>query len=330
MESYSYNADGNRIAIDYDYTDPSTNDRSIYYTYNKFGQIVEARYDDNNDSHIDKVYHYTRNIAGQTLSLTQDNDADGNIDKNETYVLDINGKVLERHYDTNYDGVLDRKLYYTYNSAGQTLILRYDNDADGFVDRADTYVYNLYGQKIETHSDLDNDMAVDTIIYTTLDIKGRTIKTEYDYDSSVDNNINIIYDQPRNKYGEETFRSADTNVPSDPHIDYIVSYSNGNILDLSTYLTQHDAEGLSYIHLSSSANKANMLVVDNSSLNTLAGAANPYALKVVGDANDVVTATGATATGNTVSVGGIDYVEYSFGTAGVTFYVEPTVNVNIL
>jgi hypothetical protein len=205
------------------------------------------------------------------------------------------------------------------------LSLQYDNDADGSIDRVDSYILNLYGQRVETQNDTDNDTHPDTITYSTLNIKGRAIKSEYDY--GADGSIDRIYEQPRNKYGEETFRSMDTDVVSDLNIDYLIAYSSGNILDLTSYVVQHSAEGLVYIDLSRTANRANTLIIDDSALNALAGWANPYALKIIGDTNDAVTAIGATATGNTVNVGGVEYVEYSFGVAGITFYVAPTVTV---
>ena len=164
IETYTLDANGDRIRIDVDTDADGNTDRVESYEVDAGGNRIQIDFDDNADGEIDRT--------------ELDDDADGNPDRIETYTLDENGNRnrVRTDFDNDSDGSIDRA--------------EFDDDADGVTDRSEIYTYDASGNRVRTDLDDNNDGIIDRIETYTLDASGNRIRTNSD--DNADGNIDRV------------------------------------------------------------------------------------------------------------------------------------------
>ena len=188
IETYTLDANGDRIRIDVDTDADGNTDRVESYEVDAGGNRIQIDFDSNADGEIDRT--------------ELDGDADGNPDRIETYTFDENGNrnrirtdfdndsdgTIDRaEFDDDADGVTDRSEIYTYDASGNRVRTDFDDDADGVTDRSEIYTYDASGNRVRTDFDDDADGTIDRSEIYTLDANGNRVRTDFD-----DNNDGII------------------------------------------------------------------------------------------------------------------------------------------
>jgi len=105
------------------------------YTYNARGDPLTLNYDINTDGKVDRRYSYSYGPGGNLLVESYDIDADGAADRIDSYSYDAHGRLLTRSRDTDGDGSADEISQYNRDSNGFLMSQSCDDDADGKTDR---------------------------------------------------------------------------------------------------------------------------------------------------------------------------------------------------
>ena len=191
IETYTLDANGDRIRIDVDTDADGNTDRVESYEVDAGGNRIQIDFDSNADGEIDRT--------------ELDGDADGNPDRIETYTFDENGNrnrirtdfdndsdgsIDRAEFDDDADGVTDRSEIYTYDASGNRVRTDFDDDADGVTDRSEIYTYDASGNRVRTDFDDNNDGIIDRIESYTLDASGNRVRTNSDDDA--DGNIDRV------------------------------------------------------------------------------------------------------------------------------------------
>ena len=191
IETYTLDANGDRIRIDVDTDADGNTDRVESYEVDAGGNRIQIDFDDNADGEIDRT--------------ELDDDADGNPDRIETYTLDDNGNrnrvrtdfdndsdgsIDRAEFDDDADGVTDRSEVYTYDASGNRVRTDFDDDADGTIDRSEIYTFDANGNRVRTDFDDNNDGIIDRIETYTLDASGNRVRTNSD--DNADGNIDRV------------------------------------------------------------------------------------------------------------------------------------------
>ena len=191
IETYTLDANGDRIRIDVDTDADGNTDQVESYEVDADGNRIQIDFDSNADGEIDRT--------------ELDGDADGNPDRIETYTFDENGNrnrirtdfdndsdgTIDRaEFDDDADGVTDRSEIYTYDASGNRVRTDFDDDADGTIDRSEIYTLDANGNRVRTDFDDNNDGIIDRIESYTLDASGNRVRTNSDDDA--DGNIDRV------------------------------------------------------------------------------------------------------------------------------------------
>ena len=164
IETYTLDANGDRIRIDVDTDADGNTDRVESYEVDAGGNRIQIDFDSNADGEIDRT--------------ELDDDADGNPDRIEIYTFDDNGNRnrIRTDFDNDSDGAIDRA--------------EFDDDADGVTDRSEIYTYDASGNRVRTDFDDNNDGIIDRIETYTLDASGNRVRTNSD--DNADGNIDRV------------------------------------------------------------------------------------------------------------------------------------------
>ena len=191
IETYTLDANGDRIRIDVDTDADGNTDRVESYEVDADGNRIQIDFDSNADGEIDRT--------------ELDGDADGNPDRIETYTFDENGNrnrirtdfdndsdgTIDRaEFDDDADGVTDRIEIYTYDASGNRVRTDFDDNNDGTIDRSEIYTLDANGNRVRTDFDDNNDGIIDRIESYTLDASGNRVRTNSD--DNADGNIDRV------------------------------------------------------------------------------------------------------------------------------------------
>ena len=187
IETYTLDANGDRIRIDVDTDADGSTDRAESYEVDAGGNRIQVDFDDAADGTIertefdadadgtaDRIEHYTYNAAGDLIRTDFDDAADGTIERTE--------------FDADADGTPDRIEHHTYNASGNRIQTDFDDAADGDIDRVEIYALDENGNRVRTDFDDNNDGIIDRIETYTLDASGNRVRT--DFDDNADGTIN--------------------------------------------------------------------------------------------------------------------------------------------
>ena len=187
IETYTLDANGDRIRIDVDTDADGSTDRAESYEVDAGGNRIQVDFDDAADGTIertefdadadgtaDRIEHYTYNAAGDLIRTDFDDAADGTIERTE--------------FDADADGTPDRIEHHTYNASGNRIQTDFDDAADGDIDRVEIYTLDENGNRVRTDFDDNNDGIIDRIESYTLDASGNRVRT--DFDDNADGTIN--------------------------------------------------------------------------------------------------------------------------------------------
>ena len=187
IETYTLDANGDRIRIDVDTDADGSTDRAESYEVDAGGNRIQVDFDDAADGTIertefdadadgtaDRIEHYTYNAAGDLIQTDFDTNADGTIERTE--------------FDADADGTADRIEHHTYNASGNRIQTDFDDDADGDIDRVEIYTLDENGNRVRTDFGDNNDGIIDRIETYTLDASGNRVRT--DFDDNADGTIN--------------------------------------------------------------------------------------------------------------------------------------------
>ena len=187
IETYTLDANGDRIRIDVDTDADGSTDRAESYEVDAGGNRIQVDFDDAADGTIertefdadadgtaDRIEHYTYNAAGDLIRTDFDDAADGTIERTE--------------FDADADGTADRIEHHTYNASGNRIQTDFDDAADGDIDRVEIYTLDENGNRVRTDFDDNNDGIIDRIESYTLDASGNRVRT--DFDDNADGTIN--------------------------------------------------------------------------------------------------------------------------------------------
>ena len=191
IETYTLDANGDRIRIDVDTDADGNTDRVESYEVDAGGNRIQIDFDDNADGEIDRT--------------ELDDDADGNPDRIETYTFDDNGNrnrirtdfdndsdgsIDRAEFDDDADGVTDRSEVYTYDASGNRVRTDFDDNNDGIINRIESYTLDASGNRVRTDFDDNNDGIIDRIETYTLDANGNRVRTNSD--DNADGNIDRV------------------------------------------------------------------------------------------------------------------------------------------
>ena len=191
IETYTLDANGDRIRIDVDTDADGNTDRVESYEVDAGGNRIQIDFDSNADGEIDRT--------------ELDDDADGNPHRIETYTFDENGNrnrvrtdfdndsdgsIDRAEFDDDANGVTDRIEIYTYDASGNRVRTDFDDDADGTIDRSEIYTLDANGNRVRTDFDDNNDGIIDRSESYTLDANGDRVRTSSD--DNADGNIDRV------------------------------------------------------------------------------------------------------------------------------------------
>ena len=191
IETYTLDANGDRIRIDVDTDADGNTDRVESYEVDAGGNRIQIDFDDNADGEIDRT--------------ELDDDADGNPHRIETYTLDENGNrnrvrtdfdndsdgsIDRAEFDDDADGATDRSEIYTYDASGNRVRTDFDDNNDGIINRIESYTLDANGNRVRTDLDDNNDGIIDRIETYTLDASGNRVRTNSD--DNADGNIDRV------------------------------------------------------------------------------------------------------------------------------------------
>ena len=191
IETYTLDANGDRIRIDVDTDADGNTDRVESYEVDAGGNRIQIDFDSNADGEIDRT--------------ELDDNADGNPERIETYMLDedgnrnrvrtdfdndSDGSIDRAEFDDDANGVTDRIEIYTYDASGNRVRTDFDDDADGTIDRSEIYTFDANGNRVRTDFDDNNDGIIDRSESYTLDANGDRVRTSSD--DNADGNIDRV------------------------------------------------------------------------------------------------------------------------------------------
>ena len=147
IETYTLDANGDRIRIDVDTDADGNSDRVESYEVDAGGNRIRTDFDDDADGELDRVEINSYGADDRLIRTDFDDNNDGAIDRTETYTLAAGGNRVRTDFDNNADGNIDRA--------------EFDDDADGATDRSEIYTYDANGNRVRTDFDDNNDGTID-------------------------------------------------------------------------------------------------------------------------------------------------------------------------
>jgi RHS repeat-associated protein len=185
-ESYSYDANGNRImANDASYTTGADNrlisDGKYNYSYdaegNRIARFIDSNHDDVLDTgDIDITEYHWDNRNRLTEVLNRDSYG-GAATKVVDYIYDVENRWIGESIDSNGDGTIDRQIRFAYD--GNQIVLEFERDDAGAVTGADlSHRYLWQPDAVDqlmadewTHLDNGN-VATDELLWALTDQQG--------------------------------------------------------------------------------------------------------------------------------------------------------------
>ena len=147
IETYTLDANGDRIRIDVDTDADGNSDRVESYEVDAGGNRIRTDFDDDADGELDRVEINSYGADDRLIRTDFDDNNDGAVDRTETYTLAAGGNRVRTDFDNNADGNIDRA--------------EFDDDADGATDRSEIYTYDASGNRVRTDFDDNNDGTID-------------------------------------------------------------------------------------------------------------------------------------------------------------------------
>ena len=235
--SYTFDAEGKLVRLEYDYDGDGMPDSVIVYTYDADANLVRDEQDSDNDGTPDYIASYTYDADGNQSGREQDLDGDGMADEVAVYTYDDNGNRTRQESDTDGDGSADLISSDTYDDQGNLTRSEQDFDGDGAPEQISSYQYDARGNRTRAEQDIDADGTADNINTNFYDADDNLLRIEYDRDGdgSPDSITTYNYDEA----GNQTGYTYDDDADGTPGI--IVSRTfdaNGNETSYS-----YDADG---------------------------------------------------------------------------------------